>query len=478
MAVKLTSKHPKRRIALVCLTPDIGAIGSPHELPSYGIRRIQAALLADPAVADCEVALIDSRDHDISADAAGTARFAEVVEAFDPDIVGFSVYLWSFPVLLEVARRLKQKRPQRIVVFGGPSARPVMFSLEPFKDSLGFVDAIVMGDGEEAICEIVAVASRSAGDLDTVKGIAVPSPSGWRETGKRPPLEPLDRIASPYQMGLMPHGQVAFLETYRGCPLTCRFCEWGVSGGARRIFSKEYIARELEAFKAQGAKGMFLLDAGLNLNIHAFRKLRDAEREVQFLRHEGLICDVYPALMGDEYFDFFKEIRRPPYIGVGLQSFSKEVLDLMDRRYDESKFEVMVRKLLDVELPVEIQVIMGLPGDSPKSFLETFERACRLGADVRVFHALVLPDALMTRSLPQFEIQFDPYSLKMISCLGWSEEDFRRVRDFLAERSAAENRTGEARENPDELPGLPYLDPLDRPQGSFYPASPSLRLPG
>ena len=46
--------------------------------------------------------------------------------AFDPDLVGFSVFLWSFPFFLRVAALLKQDDPERVVVFGGPSARPVM----------------------------------------------------------------------------------------------------------------------------------------------------------------------------------------------------------------------------------------------------------------------------------------------------------------------------------------------------------------
>jgi len=456
----------------VCLTPDIGAIGSPHELPSYGIRRIFASVLADPELAHCDVELIDSRNYDLAPDAEGMEQFIAIIEKFNPDIVGFSVYLWSFPRLVDVAQRLKEQRRDRTIVFGGPSARPAMFSLEPFKHALDFVDAISIADGEDVFREIVGLPNRSAGELAKVKGIAVPSPTGWVETEKRPLLEPLDRIASPYQMGLMPHGQVAFLETYRGCPLSCRFCEWGVSGDARRVFSKEYIARELTAFKAQNAKGVFLLDAGLNLNIHAFRNLRAAEREVRFLKNESMICEVYPSQMNEEYFQFFSEIRRPPYIGVGLQSFNRSVLDMMQRTYDESRFETVVRRLADIGLPVELQLILGLPGDNLDSFIETFERACALGVDVRVFHALVLPDALMTRSLPEFDIKFDPYSLKIISCLGWPEEDLQKARLYLAKRSMEDNRVGgAANEELGILAPQPYLDVLDRPNGAFYPIS-------
>lgn len=64
----------------------------------------------------------------------------------------------------------------------------------------------------------------------------------------RAPTEFLDEIASPFQLDLMPPGSVAYLESYRGCPLSCRFCEWGASETAPAVFSRDYIERELHAF--------------------------------------------------------------------------------------------------------------------------------------------------------------------------------------------------------------------------------------
>jgi radical SAM superfamily enzyme YgiQ (UPF0313 family) len=275
---------------------------------------------------------------------------------------------------------------------------------------------------------------RSHEALSQIRGIAVPTAGGWVETEPRPLLEPLDRIASPYQYALMPRGQFGYLETYRGCPLSCKFCEWGISGGARRVFSKDYLVRELTSLRDADAQGAFNLDAGLNLNIHAFRNLAAAEAEVRFFRDRSLVCEVYPSKMNDEYFNFLRECD-VGYIGVGLQSFNGEVLKAMDRPFMESQFDSVVTELARVG-PVEIQVILGLPGDNPNAFKDTIERARRLPAQVRVYHCLVLPDALMTRGNPEFEMTFDPYTLRMISCLGWSEQALAETRSWLIEQSA------------------------------------------
>ena len=36
------------------------------------------------------------------------------------DIIFFSTYLWNFKTSLEIARRVKRKRPEILIVFGGP----------------------------------------------------------------------------------------------------------------------------------------------------------------------------------------------------------------------------------------------------------------------------------------------------------------------------------------------------------------------
>jgi hypothetical protein len=54
---------------------------------------------------------------------------------------------------------------------------------------------------------------------------------------------------------------------------------------------------------------------------------------------------------------------------------------------------------------------------------------------VRAYHCLVLPDALMTRSLPEFDITFDPRDLSMISCLGWTGDAVAAMRAELDGRA-------------------------------------------
>lgn len=115
----------QRRVALVCMTPATdGDELADMELPSYGVRRVLAALMADPELAGAPVGLIDVGRPDVDA-------YVEAIVGFAPDLVGFSIYVWSAPCLVAVARRIRQRLPGCVLVFGGPSARPALFDLPP-----------------------------------------------------------------------------------------------------------------------------------------------------------------------------------------------------------------------------------------------------------------------------------------------------------------------------------------------------------
>ena len=148
-----------RRIAFVCMTPepDAGELGN-LQLPSYGVHRVLASVIADPALRDAKVALIDARRPDVDA-------YIQAIEHFAPDLIGFSIYVWSTPSLIEVARRVKARRPQCTIVFGGPSARPAVFDLPPYAPAREYVDAVVTSEGESVFTEIARLPELSAASL-------------------------------------------------------------------------------------------------------------------------------------------------------------------------------------------------------------------------------------------------------------------------------------------------------------------------
>ncbi|MBS0126837.1 B12-binding domain-containing radical SAM protein [Thetidibacter halocola] len=412
-----------RRIALVCLTPepDTAELG-PLKMPSYGIRRIEASVRADPALADADVRLIDMQGR-------GAAEQQALLAGFDPHLIGFSAYVWSAPDLIALARAHKATNPGTVIVFGGPSARTAFFDLPPYHRAGDYLDAVVEGDGELIFNAIARLDPLTAAGLETVPGLALPRGEGWLRTGPAPRID-LAALASPFRMGLMPPQSVAYLETFRGCPLSCRFCEWGVFKDLKAVFPEEAIVEELRAFERLESPAVFLLDAGLNLNGHAFRNLAAAHAQVPALRDRQFWAEVYPASVKPEHLEFLEGVGTS-YLGVGLQSIDTGVLKALDRPQNGARFDPAIRMLAEVA-EVEVQIIFGLPGDTPEGFMQTLQYALSLPVDVRAYHCLVLPDALLTRSRAEWTLRFDPRTLAMISNSSWSRDDIAAMRRRLS----------------------------------------------
>ena len=423
------------RVALLCLTPEIDAAeNGGAALPTYGIHRIQAALLDTPELQNLEVRVFDAGTDNVEV-------YLEYIEEYRPQLVGFSLFVWSTTCMIRVAREIRRRFPDTLIVFGGPSARTALLDLDEFNFPRDYVDVLVTREGEEVIselaCEYAAHGARRAGfheKIGHVSGLKIISDKGWIDTGLSVGRGGLDRISSPYQMGLMRYGEIGYLETFRGCPMSCMFCEWGEKDIQAGVFSTEYLVRELEALSALGAPATFNVDAGLNLNAKAFDNLAAAERQVGHLKNTGLWCEIYPSKIKDKHLDFLSECG-PSYLGVGLQAVDKELLKRLERPFGGEKFEHAIRQLKAVNCGVEVQIIFGLPTDRPEGFLETLRYARSLGVGVRAYHCLVLPDALLTRGKKEWQMEFSADTLAMKRCVGWTEKQIHDMREYLARLS-------------------------------------------
>jgi hypothetical protein len=129
-----------RRVALLARYPDHDP-AMPQRIPNLRMRMVEATLRA-ALLPGLEVRVWDLEPAGLDAEAV-----AWQVVAFDPDVVGFSVFLWSFPFFVRVAELLKSDDPRRLIVFGGPSARPVMLDRPPHDAVARAVDVLVINEG-------------------------------------------------------------------------------------------------------------------------------------------------------------------------------------------------------------------------------------------------------------------------------------------------------------------------------------------
>ena len=401
----------------------------PLPMPSYGIHRVHAAARSGDYGHPVDIRFFDLGQ-------IGQAEGLRAILDFSPDLVGFSIYVWSMASLLHLASDIRASQPGALFVFGGPSARRDVFDHPHYRHAGRVVDAVCEGDGEAVIQHLMRRPTLDRVTLAQTPGLWTRKDNAgdWQASGA-PLSMALAAVPSPYQLGMMPEKAVAYLESYRGCPLSCNFCAWGVTRPARDVFPTDYIEAELNAFRALRAPAVFLLDAGLNLNGKGFRNLAEAQSRSGFLSEALFWAEIYPTMAKPEHMEFLASVGTA-YLGVGLQSTDERVLKAHSRPFEMLRFAPAVEELSKVA-GLEIQIIMGLPEDTPDGFRRTLDYALSLPASsVRVYHCLVLPDALLSRADPTWNIEFAPHNMAMVSNRTWSSRDLMSMRDELTNRVA------------------------------------------
>ena len=242
-----------------------------------------------------------------------------------------------------------------------------MMSLEPYQRAGEVVDALVINEGERSFREIISLRDWTTSALMAVPGLALPSGDGWVETPARP-LVDLNELPNPYRMNLVPHG-LGVLQTYRGCPFTCTFCEWGTLESPRRVLDVPNLCSEFAGIANHEVGGANPGRCRSQPQCACVPKPASGCPGDRLFARRQLICEVYPAKVTQEHLDFLASVGSP-YVGVGLQSFDNNVLAQVERPDDETRFEDNLQRLTEVA-SVAVEIIMGLPGDSPKTFRAT-----------------------------------------------------------------------------------------------------------
>jgi len=171
------------------------------------------------------------------------------------DIILFSNYMWNWEYNKCLAERIKSINPDVRIVFGGPQVSE--HRLEEQQKKLWYVDTFIVSEGELSFREYCE-------DLiaDTVKPVY---------DIKR--LEDLD-IPSPYLLGffdelLKNNPGVRWnttLETNRGCPFKCTFCDWGSLTYAKvKRFPMPKVQQEIEWISRNSIEYVFIADANFGM---------------------------------------------------------------------------------------------------------------------------------------------------------------------------------------------------------------------
>ena len=204
------------------------------------------------------------------------------------------------------------------------------------------------------------------------------------------PVMDLNTLPSPYLTGTIDPCRYSGLlwELSRGCPFKCGFCfeSRGVAG-VRQI-SLERIRKELELFEEKKVNQVFVLDPTFNCDIKRAKKILRMILKTAPLIH--FTFEIRAEFIDREIAELFAGIHCS--LQVGLQSAHPEVLANVNRTIDTVKFAEKISLLNSAGAIFGLDLIYGLPGDTPDGFKESLNYALRLQPNhLDIFPLAVIP---------------------------------------------------------------------------------------
>ena len=301
---------------------------------------------------------------------------ADVLEQFQPDVVGVTAVTMTAETAFAIIRDVKRIAPDVLTVMGGPH---VTFSTAETLSAVPALDVIVRGEGEQTFLDLL-VDTNGRRHWETIPGLAFRNGEGIHETPWREPVSDLSRLPEPVRHGL-PLGRYRTLgmpvsvTTSRGCPFQCIFCVGRRMVGARvRYRPPLRVVDEIEGLAALGFRQVNVADDLFTANPrHCLAICDDIIRRGLKIRWSSFArVDTVSATL-------LTRMREAGChaVSFGMESGSPEILKRVRKKISLAQAEAAVAMCRQVGMEAHASFILGLPGETADTLEQTMAFARR-----------------------------------------------------------------------------------------------------
>ena len=318
-----------------------------------------------------------------------------------PAVCAFSNYIWNHEYNKAVARKLKERFPDCVVVFGGHqmTADETLLETEPQ------IDCMIFGEGETTFTALL-LALKNGTELTEVDNIAFRKDGRPVKTKRSFGRGDLD-FPSPYLTGAFdsllqnyPHISFnALLETNRGCPYGCTYCDWGGGEGGThmRFFPEEKVMEEIRWIASHNIEMVIFCDS----NFGMFERDERFIDEIVRLHTENSslkkVQTSYAKNSNDRVFSITKKLtdcNMNKGTTISFQTLCENVLENINRKnIPIDTFSNLMKKYSNAGIPTYSELILGLPGETFQSLVEGIDVLLESGQHnaIYVHNCEVLP---------------------------------------------------------------------------------------
>lgn len=319
-----------------------------------------------------------------------------------PAIFGFSCYIWNFEFNKQLAKAVKEAYPDCAIVFGGHQV-----SAESEITASDYVDYILLGEGEESFRQLLLCLSGNA-SIESVPNLMYRKNGAFVRTADSDVCIP-ERVSAytcGYFDGILRSEPLAFsaiLETNRGCPNKCAFCDWGNIKSRIRLYDIETVKAEIDWMAENKIEYCYCADSNFGL----------FERDLQIVDYliEKHAQTGYPQKFQATYsknnpetvFEITKKLNAAGMSKGATLSFQSMHQNVLDNIYRRNMPLESFKKLMSLYnqngISAYSEIIIGLPGETYESFRDGIEQLLESGQHMSInfFNCELLINSIMNK---------------------------------------------------------------------------------
>ncbi|MEM2108222.1 MAG: radical SAM protein [Candidatus Bathyarchaeia archaeon] len=309
-------------------------------------------------------------------------EFRKEIEKRQPNVVGITSTTLTYKSGLKIAKIAKQTCPNCLTVMGGSH---VTFWDKEALQECPELDVVVRKEGENTLLELVQKV-KLCQKIHNVMGTTVRKDGKIVRNPDRPYIEDLDSLPFPAHHlwpleSLRKYGTIVYpVMTSRGCVYWCDFCTAvRMFGRHYRMRSPENVVNELEFLhKTYGANQFTFYDDAFTVDQQRAAKICDEIRRRKLkIRWD---CETRVDMVTKE---LLCKMRDAGCIAVwfGVESGSQRVIDAMGKGFSVTQTMNAFKWAKDAGLMTIASVILGFPGETKESALETIKLVEKINPD-------------------------------------------------------------------------------------------------
>ena len=304
-----------------------------------------------------------------------------------PDIACFSNYVWNLDLSYAIAKRIYERNPRAIFIFGGPNYSTDPIEQEKFLRDHPLIHFMVFKEGEIAFTDLLQHLADNNFDVEAAKK-AMPRGCHYLLDGqfKMGPfierIKDLDDIPSAYLTGEMNQffdsKLIPIVQTNRGCPFSCTFCVEGL-GYYNKVNKRtlpainaelEFIAAHRhpdchDLVVADSNFGMYREDEEIADMIARIQKERDWPKYLYTTTGKN---------QQERILKVARTLKGALKLSGSVQSLTQEVLENIKRKnISATQLMELAQRAREFGSNTYSEAILALPGESKETHFRTIE---------------------------------------------------------------------------------------------------------